>query len=50
MCSAAAPIDEQGNCSDPAAGVAILLSERIADKVLDEGHVGTRIAWVRLAG
>ena len=36
--------------TDPAAGVAIMLSDRMADKVLDEGHVGTRIAWARIAG
>ena len=35
--------------TDPAVGVTIMLSARIADKVLDQGHVGTRIAWVRIA-
>ena len=50
VCSAPAPVDEQGKCSDPAAGVVILLSSRMADKVLEQGYVGTRIAWVRLKG
>ena len=50
ICSAAAEKNKSGKCSDPAAGVAILLSNRMADKVIDSGHVGTRIAWVRLAG
>ena len=27
-----------------------MLSDRITDKVIDEGHVGTRIAWDRIAG
>ena len=50
VCSASAGTDKKGKSSDPAAGVAIMLSPRIADKVLDSGHVGTRIAWVRIAG
>ena len=48
--SAPAAIDANGKCSDPAAGVAIMLSPRMAAKTLDTGHVGTRIAWVRLKG
>ena len=48
--SAQAEVDEQGKSTDPAAGVAIMMSPRMADKVLDEGHVGTRIVWVRLKG
>ena len=36
--------------TDPAAGVVIMLSARMADKVMSEGHVGTRIAWVRIKG
>ena len=48
--SAAAEVDKNGKCSDPAAGVAIMLSPRMAEKILDRGHVGTRIAWVRLKG
>ena len=50
VCSAPAAEDENGKCNDPAAGVAIMLSDRMADKVLDEGHVGTRIAWVKIKG
>ena len=41
---------KEGKSMDPAAGVAIMLSNRMADKLLDEGHVGTRIAWVRIKG
>ena len=50
MCSAQAEEDDQGGCSDPTAGVGIMLSARMADKIVDQGHVGTRIAWVKLAG
>ena len=32
---------------DPAAGVALLLSERVAAAVVDKGHVGSRICWAR---
>ena len=48
--SAQAKIDEQGKCTDPAAGVAILLSSRMRRHIDKTGHVGTRIAWVRLCG
>ena len=41
---------KEGKNMDPAAGVAIMLSNRMDDKLLDEGHVGTRIAWVRIKG
>ena len=41
---------KDGQSTDTAAGVAILLSRRAATNVLGRGHVGTRIAWVRLAG
>ena len=27
-----------------------MLSNRMADKIIDQGHVGTRIAWVRISG
>ena len=27
-----------------------MLSTRMTDKVLDEGHVGTRIVWVKIKG
>ena len=50
VCSAQAALREDGKSTDPAAGVAIMLSARMADKVLDEGHVGTRIAWVKIKG
>ena len=42
--------EEDGKSTDPAAGVAILLSCRMAHNILSKGHVGTRIAWVRLKG
>ena len=48
--SAPAVVDKDGKCSDPAAGVAIMLSPRMTEKILDTGHVGTQIAWVRLKG
>ena len=48
ICSAAAESDKQDRSMDPAAGVAIMLSARMADKVMVEGHVGTHIAWVKL--
>ena len=41
---------KQGKCTDPAAGVAILLSKRLSRHIERSGHVGTRIAWVRLCG
>ena len=41
---------KQGQSADPAAGVAILLSSRMEQHYKDSGHVGARIAWVRLAG
>ncbi len=50
MCSAATGQDKDGKSADPAAGVAIMLSDRMVDKVIDEGHIGTRIVWVKLAG
>ena len=49
ICSELANVKD-GKCTDPAAGVAILLSNRMARNVLSKGHVGTRIAWVRLRG
>ena len=50
VCSAPVAQGDDGKNSDPAAGVTILLSNRMADKVLDQGHVGARIVWVKLAG
>ena len=49
VCSQAAEVKD-GKCIDPAAGVAIMLSTRMTTKVLSQGSVGTRIAWVRVAG
>ena len=49
ICSELADVKD-GKYTDPAAGVAILLSNRMARNVLSKGHVGTRIAWVRLRG
>ena len=48
--SAPSTEDEEGKNSNPAADVAILLSEKMEDKIIDSGHVDTRIAWVRIAG
>ena len=45
-----APCDEQGRCTDPAAGVGILLSDRFADNILAQGAEGSRIVWVRVKG
>ena len=50
ICSATAEINKEGKSMDPAAGVVITLSPRMADKVMSEGHVGTRIAWMRIKG
>ena len=48
--SAQAEQDKQGRSTDPAAGVTIMLSSRMTDKIIDQGHVGTHIAWVRISG
>jgi len=50
VCSAPTGTDKNVKSSDPAAGVAFALSPRMANKVLDSGYVGTRIAWVKIAG
>ena len=50
MTSDRSELDDDGTDPDPAAGVAILLSPRMADMILGSGRVGARIAWVRLAG
>ena len=49
ICSQAAE-EKDGKCTDPAAGVAILLSKRFANKVLSSGCVGSRIVWARIEG
>ena len=41
---------KDGESTDPAAGVSILLPRRAVTNVLGRGHVSTRIVWVRLAG
>ena len=38
-------VDEQGKNTDPAAGVAILLSQRFSKKILAQGAVESRIVW-----
>ena len=49
--SADAKIDElTGDITDSASGVGILLSRRFSKLILAKGHVGSRIAWVRLDG
>ena len=50
ICSDRSPLDEQGKDLDPAAGVSILLSPRMVDRLLDQDCVGSRIVYVRLAG
>ena len=40
---------KKGKYTDPAAGVAIMISPRMKQHYRDSGHVGTRIAWF-LAG
>ena len=35
--------------TDPAAGVSIMLSARMTDKVIDQALAGSRIEWVRIA-
>ena len=50
ICSDRSKLDKDGTDPDPAAGVAILLSPRVADRVLGQGCVGSRIVWVRIAG
>ena len=50
ICSERSAVDEQGYDADPAAGVAILLSPRFAERILDSGWEGSRIVWARLAG
>ena len=34
-------VDGQGKCSDPEAGVTIILSSRMVTKILDSGHIYT---------
>ena len=41
---------KEGKSTSPVAGVAIMLSNRMDDKLLDKGHAGTFIAWVHVKG
>ena len=50
ICSERSKKDEQGVDPDPAAGVAILLSPRMADRIIEQGSEGARIAYTRLEG
>lgn len=43
-------VPKQGKYTEPATGVTIMLSKRMAQDYRDSGHVGTRIVWVRVAG
>ena len=43
-------VSEPPPATDPASGVAILLSRRAADQVVCSGCVGSRIVWCRIAG
>lgn len=45
-----AEVDAQGRCTDPAAGVGIMLSPRFADRIMAQGSEGSRIVWVRIRG
>ena len=50
ICSERSKLNKDGTDPDPAAGVVILLSPRMTDRLLSWGCVGSRIVWVRLAG
>ena len=45
-----AKIGKDGKSTDPAAGVAIMLSAKMRDKIHKSGSIGSRIVWVRLQG
>ena len=49
-CSERSKKIKEGEDPDPAAGVAILLSPRMADLLLEVGCVGSRIVYARLEG
>ena len=49
-CSERSKLDEDDMDPDPAVGVTIMLSSRMADRILDQGCVGARITWTRIAG
>ena len=50
ICSDRSKLNADGTDPDPAAGVTILLSPKMADRILSQGCIGARIVWVRLAG
>ena len=49
ICSQGAK-EKDGKSTDPTAGVAILLSQKMINRVMRRGWVGTRIVWVRIEG
>ena len=50
ICSERSKLTKEGEDPDPAAGVATLLSPRMADRILASGCVGSRIVYVLLEG
>ena len=46
ICNERSKLIKQGEDPDPAAGVVILLSPRMTDRILESGCVGARIAYV----
>ena len=48
ICSDRSKINKQGEDPDPASGVAILLSPRFVDRILEQGSIGSRIVYVRI--
>ena len=50
ICSERSNLNKDGTDPDPAAGVAIMLSPRMADRIPGQGYVVSRIVWVRIAG
>ena len=45
ICSERSKLDEDGTDPDPAAGVTIMLSARMADRILGQGCTGARIVF-----
>ena len=50
ICSDRSKLMKEGEDPDPVAGVTILLSSRMVDRILDSGNVGARIVYVCLEG
>ena len=46
ICSERSKLTKQGEDPDPASGVTILLSSIFADRILEQGCVGSRIVYV----